>query len=168
MLMTGNIVDQVINKYGLVAEPASPLTDSSHQPSSHPGAIVESSSLLQTDLDEFDVQPTNQTGGIFSEGRGYTGTQAATAVALAAGICQLAMGVMRLGAFSVLLSDVLVSAFTTGAAVHVLTAQLKSIFGLSVPKETRFPRLLRVLRKKDNSPFLFSFSSNAFLLSSDV
>ena len=75
---------------------------------------------------------------------GYTATQAVTMVTLAVGIWQIGMSLFRLGAFSVLLSDVLVSGFTTGSSVHVVTSQLKNVFGLQVPKENRFPKLLRV------------------------
>jgi MFS superfamily sulfate permease-like transporter len=34
----------------------------------------------------------------------------------------------------VLLSDTLVSGFTTGAAVHVLTSQVKNLLGVKVPR----------------------------------
>lgn len=43
------------------------------------------------------------------------------------------MYAFRLGFVSVLLSDTLVSGFTTGAAIHVLISQIKDLFGLKVP-----------------------------------
>lgn len=43
------------------------------------------------------------------------------------------MYVFRLGILSFLLSETLVSGFTTAAAIHVLTSQLKDIFGLTLP-----------------------------------
>lgn len=43
------------------------------------------------------------------------------------------MYVCRLGILSFLLSETLVSGFTTAAAIHVLTSQLKDIFGLTLP-----------------------------------
>lgn len=46
------------------------------------------------------------------------------------------MGFMRLGALSLILSDTLVSGFSTGCAVHVATSQLNSLFDISVPKRT--------------------------------
>ncbi|CAG0914345.1 unnamed protein product [Notodromas monacha] len=73
----------------------------------------------------------------------YTITQTVALVTFAVGMWQMIMGLLRLGALSVLLSDVLVSGFTTGAAVHVLTSQLKGIFGITVPRQTRFPKLIR-------------------------
>lgn len=44
------------------------------------------------------------------------------------------MGFFRLGTLSSLLSEPLVNGFTTGAACHVVTSQLKDIFGVSVPR----------------------------------
>ena len=43
------------------------------------------------------------------------------------------MGVLRIGSLSVFLSDMLVSGFTTAAAVHVLTSQLKPMLGITTP-----------------------------------
>lgn len=40
------------------------------------------------------------------------------------------MYVLRLGIISTLLSETLVSGFTTGAAIHVLTSQVKDILGI--------------------------------------
>lgn len=42
------------------------------------------------------------------------------------------MYVLRLGVISFLLSETLVSGFTTGAAIHVLTSQIKDLFGLHI------------------------------------
>ena len=44
---------------------------------------------------------------------------------------QLAMGIFRLGFITVYLSDPLISGFTTAAAVHVVTSQIKNIFGVT-------------------------------------
>jgi MFS superfamily sulfate permease-like transporter len=54
------------------------------------------------------------------------------------------MGLMRIGALSVVLSDVLVSGLTTGASMHILTSQIKGIFGVNVPRQTQFPKMIRV------------------------
>ncbi|RZF40958.1 hypothetical protein LSTR_LSTR013213 [Laodelphax striatellus] len=60
--------------------------------------------------------------------------QVASAVCLVVGLWQVLFGVLRLGSLSVLMSEFLVSGFTTGAAILVLTSQLKHIFGLKLPK----------------------------------
>ena len=44
------------------------------------------------------------------------------------------LGLLRLGALNALLTDPLVSGFTTGAGIHVLTSQIKYIFGINMPK----------------------------------
>lgn len=64
----------------------------------------------------------------------YTPVQVATAVALMIGIVQVILGMLQLGSLCVFLSDMLVSGFTTGAAVHVMTSQIKYLFGLQVQR----------------------------------
>lgn len=51
---------------------------------------------------------------------------------------------LRLGIVSILLSDTLVSGFTTGAAVHVLVSQIKDLFGISIPKNTGYSTVVKV------------------------
>lgn len=45
---------------------------------------------------------------------------------------QLVMYVLRLGIISSLLSETLVSGFTTGAAIHVFTSQVKDLLGIKL------------------------------------
>ncbi|CAG7728847.1 unnamed protein product [Allacma fusca] len=66
----------------------------------------------------------------------YSILEITTAITFCVGIWQAILGVLRLGAASLLLNSELVSGFTTGAAVHVLTSQVKSLLGLSIPKRT--------------------------------
>ncbi|XP_069109459.1 prestin-like isoform X2 [Argopecten irradians] len=58
------------------------------------------------------------------------------------GIIQVIFGACRLGFVTTYMSDPLVSGFTTGAAVHVFTSQVKYIFGLSIP---RFGNLFQIV-----------------------
>lgn len=44
------------------------------------------------------------------------------------------MGFLRLGAITRFLSDPVVSGFTTGAAVVIITSQINPIFGLNIPR----------------------------------
>ncbi len=46
------------------------------------------------------------------------------------------MGIFQLGSLSVLLSSELISGFTTGCAVHVLTSQMKNLFGLKTARRS--------------------------------
>ncbi|XP_013411867.1 solute carrier family 26 member 6-like [Lingula anatina] len=54
------------------------------------------------------------------------------ALTLLAGCWQLLQGILRLGFITNYLSDPLVSGFTTGAACHVFSSQIKHVFGVSV------------------------------------
>ncbi|XP_012935752.1 prestin isoform X2 [Aplysia californica] len=56
----------------------------------------------------------------------------AMAVTFAVGVLQLLLGLLQLGFLTVYLSDPLISGFTTGAACHVFTSQIKHIFGISM------------------------------------
>ncbi|XP_013394220.1 solute carrier family 26 member 6 [Lingula anatina] len=56
----------------------------------------------------------------------------ATALAMLVGFWQLMKGILRLGFITNYLSDPLISGFTTGAACHVFSSQIKHVFGLSI------------------------------------
>ncbi|ROT75399.1 putative solute carrier family 26 member 6 isoform X6 [Penaeus vannamei] len=62
----------------------------------------------------------------------YTPVQVATIVSFMVGVWELIMGLLQLGSLSVFLSEMLVSGFTTGAAFHVMTSQVKYLFGLKI------------------------------------
>lgn len=68
--------------------------------------------------------------------------QFAMSVSFVAGVIQLLMGVFRLGFITVYLSDPLISGFTTGAACHVFTSQIKHIFGV---KTARYSGALKLV-----------------------
>ncbi|XP_055974395.1 chloride anion exchanger [Sorex fumeus] len=69
----------------------------------------------------------------------------AASVTVLAGIMQLIMGCLQVGFVSVYLSESLISAFTTAAAVHVLVSQLKFMLQLKVPAHTDPFSLFKVL-----------------------
>ncbi|XP_031205084.1 solute carrier family 26 member 10 [Mastomys coucha] len=60
---------------------------------------------------------------------------AAAAVAFGSGTLMLGMFVLRLGVLSTFLSEPVVKALTSGAALHVLVSQLPSLLGLSLPRQ---------------------------------
>ncbi|EGW02283.1 Solute carrier family 26 member 10 [Cricetulus griseus] len=60
---------------------------------------------------------------------------AAAAVAFGSGALMLVMFALQLGVLSTFLSEPVVKALTSGAAVHVLVSQLPSLFGLSLPRQ---------------------------------
>jgi solute carrier family 26 protein len=47
---------------------------------------------------------------------------------------QLLMYIFRMGIVCTLLSDTLVNGFTTGAAIHVFTSQVKDLLGLKITR----------------------------------
>ncbi|EAA07140.4 AGAP010344-PA, partial [Anopheles gambiae str. PEST] len=67
------------------------------------------------------------------EGSNFTNLEVGTALCFLVGIIQLVMCLLRMGAASFLLSEALVSGFTTGAAVYVFTSQMKDILGVTLP-----------------------------------
>ncbi|XP_055706150.1 solute carrier family 26 member 10-like isoform X1 [Phlebotomus papatasi] len=76
-----------------------------------------------------------EAAGVDSDTSGMpTAIEVATIVSFMTGIYLLVFYVFRLGVVSTLLSDVLVSGFTTGCAIHVFTSQLKDVLGLSLPQ----------------------------------
>lgn len=78
-----------------------------------------------------DALASGGEGGEFAE---YSALQVVTAVSMMVGIYHLLMCVCRMGALSALLSEPLVSGFTTAAAVHVLVSQIKDLLGIRVPR----------------------------------
>lgn len=54
------------------------------------------------------------------------------------------MWTLRLGAVSTLLSEPLVSGFTTGASFHVCASQLKDLFGVKIPKSSGYLKIVYV------------------------
>ncbi|XP_012279531.1 solute carrier family 26 member 10 isoform X2 [Orussus abietinus] len=76
----------------------------------------------------------NVTGQDMTPSQHFSPTEIATAVTFTVALMQMAMYVLRLGVISSLLSETLISGFTTAAAVHVLTSQVKDLLGLSLKK----------------------------------
>ncbi|XP_045204648.2 sulfate transporter-like [Mercenaria mercenaria] len=58
----------------------------------------------------------------------------AASVCLLVGFVQLFMGIFRMGFITTYMSDPMIGGFTTGAAVHVGTSQVKYVFGLHIPR----------------------------------
>ncbi|XP_061195318.1 prestin-like [Saccostrea echinata] len=56
----------------------------------------------------------------------------AMSVSFMAGMIQLFLGSFRFGGLASFMSDPLISGFTTGAAIHVFTSQVKYLFGVQV------------------------------------
>ncbi|XP_053378187.1 prestin-like isoform X3 [Mercenaria mercenaria] len=72
--------------------------------------------------------------------------QFAMSVTFLVGVIQLLMGVLRLGFITVYLSDPLISGFTTGAACHVFTSQIKHVFGVQTARYSGVFKLVYTYR----------------------
>ncbi|XP_005106268.2 sulfate transporter [Aplysia californica] len=66
----------------------------------------------------------------------------AATVSFITGLAQVGMGLLHVGFVTTYMGDSLVSGFTTGAAVHVFTSQVKYVFGLKIK---RFPNLFQII-----------------------
>ncbi|XP_060226950.1 solute carrier family 26 member 10 isoform X5 [Meriones unguiculatus] len=73
--------------------------------------------------------------GMEREQLGARRAGAAAAVAFWSGALMLGMFMLQLGVLSTFLSEPVVKALTSGAALHVLVAQLPSLLGLSLPRQ---------------------------------
>lgn len=74
----------------------------------------------------------------------YTSIQVATIVCFTIGIMQVIMYGLRLGMISSLLSETLVSGFTTGAGIHVLVSQIKDLLGIRLEQSPGSFKLVKV------------------------
>ncbi|XP_069160930.1 prestin-like [Procambarus clarkii] len=96
------------------------------------GAVVQQFATTPSNV------PVSSLDGNITEGLGanttqmYTATQVAAVVALVNGIVQVVLGLLQLGSLCDFLSDMLVSGFTTAAAFHILTSQIKYLLGIQV------------------------------------
>ncbi|XP_052282079.1 sulfate anion transporter 1-like isoform X2 [Dreissena polymorpha] len=58
----------------------------------------------------------------------------AASICLLVGLAQMVMGLLKMGFITTYMSDPLIGGFTTGAAVHVGTSQVKYALGLHIPR----------------------------------
>ena len=72
-----------------------------------------------------------------------TNLEVAIAVSLMVGFWQILMGILRLGVIGIILSEHLVSGFTTAAAIHVVVSQARNLLGIKVPRFNGPFRLIR-------------------------
>ncbi|XP_077194211.1 prestin [Paroedura picta] len=85
----------------------------------------------------FDIADDNSTNSTDPENIGARDdmrVKVAVAVTLLSGIIQLCLGLLRFGFVAIYLTEPLVRGFTTAAAVHVFTSQLKYLFGIKTKR----------------------------------
>ncbi|CAN8210654.1 unnamed protein product [Coccothraustes coccothraustes] len=82
-----------------------------------------------------DSNSTNTTAILeFYNARDARRVQVAVALAFLSGLIQLCLGLLRFGFLSIYLTEPLVRGFTTAAAVHVFTSQLKYLLGVKTSR----------------------------------
>lgn len=82
-----------------------------------------------------DSNSTNTTDVLeYYSARDSKRVQVAVALAFLSGIIQLCLGFLRFGFLSIYLTEPLVRGFTTAAAVHVFTSQLKYLLGIKTSR----------------------------------
>ncbi|XP_063304221.1 prestin [Pelobates fuscus] len=96
--------------------------------------------------ENFLITNTNSTNSTINQenvdARDALRVQVAVAITLLCGLIQLLLGILRFGFVSIYLTEPLVRGFTTAAAVHVFTSQLKYLLGV---KTKRFSGPLSVM-----------------------
>lgn len=75
-----------------------------------------------------------------------TAEEVLTSLCLLIGLIMIGMGVLKLGILSLILSDQLITSFSSGAAVHVATSQIGYVFGWTSPKHNGHFKLIYVGR----------------------
>ena len=65
-----------------------------------------------------------------------------TSLCLLTGVWQVILSALKFGKLSWLLSEIVLSAFVSAAAFHILTSQVKSLFGLTIE---RSPKLFGII-----------------------
>uniref|UniRef100_A0A8C8RWC8 Solute carrier family 26 member 5 n=1 Tax=Pelusios castaneus TaxID=367368 RepID=A0A8C8RWC8_9SAUR len=83
----------------------------------------------------FNIMESNSTNNTDLENaRDAMRVKVAVAVTLLSGIIQLSLGLLRFGFVAIYLTEPLVRGFTTAAAVHVFTSQLKYLLGIKTKR----------------------------------
>ena len=75
---------------------------------------------------------------------------------LLTGLYQLAMGLARLGVLVNFISHTVIVAFTAGAALIILASQIKSFFGIPVPRGSHFHEVIEffVMHVREINPYV--------------
>ncbi|CAI9558976.1 unnamed protein product [Staurois parvus] len=101
------------------------------------GQVVDREVLLAGfDLDDDAVYKMEGINGILNIecGKECYAISVAAVLTFMAGIYQLLMGIFRLGFLSIYLSDSMLDGFATGASLTILTAQVKYLLGIKIPR----------------------------------
>uniref|UniRef100_K1P2Z7 Prestin n=1 Tax=Magallana gigas TaxID=29159 RepID=K1P2Z7_MAGGI len=132
-LMTGSVVSNIVLPKSNSLSPTSLPTNNTYL-----GDLNDTASLNDTIFSTTFVPTIESTVDNLTMQK----LALASSMCFLVGVVQVLFGVCRLGLVTTYMSDPLVSGFTTGAAVHVFTSQVKYVFGLKIP---RFPNLFQII-----------------------
>ena len=82
----------------------------------HSPPVHQLTSALQTDPSSPQTDPS--------------ALEIVTAVTFSVGVIQALIGLLRVGSLTLVINDVIISSFTTGASMHVATSQVRHVLGL--------------------------------------
>ncbi|KAL4229850.1 hypothetical protein ACF0H5_010242 [Mactra antiquata] len=113
-LLTGSVISRFYN----------PALAATVLGTNETNALLQNASLTSTNSDEpIEIDLPN-----------HVKIAIASSVCLFVGVAQLVMGFFKMGFITTYMSDPMIGGFTTGAAVHVGTSQVKYVFGLHIPR----------------------------------
>lgn len=136
------MLSNIANKVGAVNYPTTQIIDM------NPSSAAPMNLLNITDKDAFYTTTTLTSVTPLLTDNPPTTLEVLTCVCLLCGLIQITMGMLRLGSLSLILSEHLVSAFSTAIAFHVATSQFPYIFGFDqLPRVKSGPlKLIKVLK----------------------
>ena len=76
------------------------------------------------------VSPSLSTAPLLDLQPAPSSLEIVTAVTFSVGLIQALIGLLRVGSLTLVINDVIISSFTTGASLHVATSQVRHVLGL--------------------------------------
>nr|XP_033772497.1 sulfate anion transporter 1 [Geotrypetes seraphini]XP_033772506.1 sulfate anion transporter 1 [Geotrypetes seraphini] len=128
-LMVGQVVDRELQLAGF------DLNDDTQQTISSTREWINGESNITTFNISTDVMSMKC-------GKECYAISVATALTFLAGVYQVLMGVFRLGFLSMYLSEPLLDGFATGASLMILTAQVKYLLGIKIPRSQGYGMII--------------------------
>ncbi|XP_069945297.1 prestin isoform X2 [Cherax quadricarinatus] len=108
---------------------------SSEDPGGSVSPTLSNTTLEIIDNDTTFLFSTSTTTTHDTQDTQYTPQQIGAILALAVGIWEVSLAVVQMGElYGMFLNDMLISGFTTGVAVHVMTSQIKYLLGISITR----------------------------------
>ncbi|XP_029458169.1 sulfate anion transporter 1 [Rhinatrema bivittatum] len=128
-LMVGQVVDRELQLAGF------DMNDDTQQ-------TISNTSKWITDESNFTTFNISTDLMIMECGKECYAISVATALTFLAGVYQVLMGVFHLGFLSMYLSEPMLDGFATGASLMILTAQVKYLLGIKIPRSQGYGMII--------------------------